>query len=587
MNPVAIIDSSEKGCNISNSVNGGCLQPKQPAKQFRHASLCDPLTNLPNRTFFIDRLTWAVGQSKSQPNYQFAVLFLDLDRFKVPNDSLGHLVGDGLLIGVAQRLQACLCKRKFTSKKSRYTLSRLGGDEFAILLENIQGVDDAKQVAEQIQKELLPPFHLNGHVVFISASIGITLSVLGYNQQQDYLRDAEIAMYQAKALDGVNYQIFAQQMHLELLQRLHIENDLRRTLTHAENLEVNRPSSKYNPENLPGDHPITSRQAKPSQQTPPYSNQEAILPSQGTAALGKDLQSAPKGKAHLNHDKARALLNKNKKGEQSSSMSVAKHYGEREQRGPTALSTDLLLYYQPIVSLITGKLNGFEALVRWQHPHRGMVYPGEFIPVVEETSLILPLGLWVLREACRQMRQWHLTYPDIPLTVSVNLSTKQLMQPNLIDQIDQILEETGLEGRYLKLEITETQKIVSEEFTNQVLQKLRQRQIGLYLDDFGTGYSSLSRLHCLPVDTLKIDRSFINELDFNNNSWKIVSTILALADTLGMEAIAEGVETAEQATKLQELNCRYAQGFFFSRPLDTASAEAFIGQWGMAMLTSS
>lgn len=413
----------------------------------------------------MERVDHALKLAKRHKDYLFAVLFLDLDRFKVVNDSLGHKIGDQLLIAIARQLEECL--------RTTDTVARLGGDEFTILLEDINDIKDATRVAERIQQAIHTPFNLSGQEVFTTASIGIALSSTGYDRTEDLLRDADIAMYRAKELGKARHEVFDKVMHAHALELLRLENDLRRALERQE-FEV---------------------------------------------------------------------------------------------------------YYQPITSLFTGTLTGFEALLRWRHPERGLVSPLEFIPVAEETGLIIPLGQWVLREACRQLRTWQTQFPmKDPLKISVNLSGKQLKELDLIAQIDQILEETGLDGSHLKLEITESVLMDNADTATKMLLQLRARNIQLSVDDFGTGYSSLSYLHRFPVNTLKIDRSFVSQMNPNDRNSEIVRTIVTLAHSLRMDVIAEGVETPEQLSALKILKCEQGQGYFFSKPLTKEAAGKLLAQ---------
>ncbi|MBD2180480.1 EAL domain-containing protein [Planktothrix sp. FACHB-1355] len=428
-------------------------------KQLLHMALHDPLTGLPNRALFMERLKQAVIRAKQQPEYQFSVLFLDCDRFKIVNDSLGHLVGDELLTAIASRLKLSLSPVD--------TLARLGGDEFTLLLEEIKDITSVTQIAERILWELSRPFYLDKREVFITASIGIVLGNATYDQPEHLLRDADTAMYRAKAFGKARYHVFNPAMHQEALQLLQLETDLRRAI-------------------------------------------------------------------------------------------------ERQE---------FVVYYQPIVSLCEGKISGFEALVRWQHPTRGFVSPAEFIPVAEETGLITFIGTWVMREACQQLRIWQEEkLSQESLTMSVNLSVREFSQPNLIELIDDTLKKTQLSPQNLKLEITESAIMEKDGSVTAILQQLRNRQIQLSIDDFGTGYSSLSYLNRLPVDTLKIDRSFINPIDKNSESLGLVPAIITIAHSLGMSAIAEGVETQQQLAKLRTLNCGFGQGYLFSKPLGSKLA---------------
>jgi diguanylate cyclase (GGDEF)-like protein/PAS domain S-box-containing protein len=438
---------------------------KKMERQLLHDALHDALTGLPNRALFMDRLTQQLKKSKQQENYQFAVLFLDLDRFKVVNDSVGHLVGDRLLVEFARRLESCV--------RPTDTVARLGGDEFTILLENIKDVAETTIVAERISEVLTIPFNLQGYELFATTSIGIALSFNDYENPEDILRDADLTMYSAKEQGKARYEVFDKSMHERALNRLQLETDLRR--------------------------------------------------------------------------------------------GIERH--------------EFLIYYQPITSLVTGQLSGFEALVRWQHPERGLISPGDFIPVAEETGLILPMGNWLLQEACQQLKTWQLKYPlDSPLKISVNLSAKQLIDPRLIEEIDRILQETGLEGKFLKLEITESILMDNIETATKMLLDLRNRKIQLSIDDFGTGYSSLSYLHRFPVNTLKIDRSFINEMESKEENSAIVRAIVTLAHMLNMDVVAEGIENSSQLAQLKLLKCELGQGYLFAKPLTKEEAEVLIAK---------
>jgi diguanylate cyclase (GGDEF)-like protein len=436
---------------------------KMAEEQLLHDAFHDSLTDLPNRALFMDRLRRAIHRTKRQANYRFAVLFLDLDGFKVVNDSLGHATGDQLLIAIGRRLELGMRRGD--------TLTRLGGDEFAILADDIRDLGDAILLAERVRLDLKAPFNLGGHEVFATASVGIALGSKDRERPEDLLRDADTAMYRAKAQGKERFVVFDQAMHTSVVERLRLETDLRRAIDRGE----------------------------------------------------------------------------------------------------------FAVHYQPIVALRTGRIAGFEALVRWEHPERGMIAPSVFIPVAEETGLILPLGLWVLRAACRQLRTWQEGAPELSsLMISVNLSSKQLMQPDLVEQVDQVLRETGLAPEHLKLEITESVIMEHPPSANEVLGRLKDRGIQLSLDDFGTGYSSLSYLHRFPIDTLKVDRSFVNRIDAEDGDPVIVQTIVALAHNLGMQVIAEGVETEEQVNRLKAMGCEYGQGYFFARPVDGDSAGALL-----------
>lgn len=444
---------------------GGMIQRHQAEEQLQHSAYYDALTGMPNRALLMDRLDRCLKREARHNEFLYAVLFLDLDRFKNINDSLGHASGDEILVNVAERLRQCI--------RPEDTLSRLGGDEFAILLDDIGGIQDASQVAERIHAAMLPPFEFSGHEVFISTSIGITLGSPAYQSPEELLRDADTAMYRAKSQGAAKTAIFDEQMHDRVVALVTMETELRRALARQE----------------------------------------------------------------------------------------------------------LRVHYQPIVSAGSGETIGFEALVRWQHPERGMVSPAEFIPVAEECGLIGYIGRWVLQEACRVAQAWHARFPQRDgLFVSVNLSARQFMQPNLAGEILQTLQESGLEPHRLHLEITESALLDNPETSNQILAELKSHGIHLYIDDFGTGYSSLSYLHNFPFDALKIDRSFVSKLGEGSKHAGMVSAIIAIARSFGMDVIAEGVETPAQLELLQQLGCHNIQGYHFSRPLPVEDATGWLAR---------
>ncbi len=433
-------------------------------QKLRYDALHDSLTGLPNRAWLLELLVRAINLAARHPNYLYAVLFLDLDRFKVINDSLGHLVGDELLKQVAQRLRLCV--------RNTDTVSRLGGDEFAILLEELEDPQEAIAVGQRIQEQFAIPFNLDNRELYAGTSIGITYSTRNYQKPEAILRDADAAMYQAKSQGKGRYVVFDSTMENNALEDLHLENALRWAIARQE----------------------------------------------------------------------------------------------------------FCLYYQPIISLATGSLDGFEALIRWHHPLRGWITPGEFIPIAEETGLVNNIGWWVIQSACHQLKIWRELFPHKTITVNVNFSTVQLKQEGILEKLAKIWRENQLPDFVLKLEITES--CILETFTSEakILMQLKKLGIGLCIDDFGTGYSSLSRLHQFPIDTLKIDRSFVSHLGQHPQHYETIQTIVTLAHSLGMDVVAEGVETTAQLERLQKLQCEYLQGYLFSQPVDSATATQLLQQ---------
>ncbi|HEX7242875.1 MAG TPA: EAL domain-containing protein, partial [Longimicrobiaceae bacterium] len=435
---------------------------RRAEEQLLRSALFDALTGLPNRALLTDRLERAVRRSRRVPHDPFAVLFLDLDRFKVINDGLGHAAGDELLVAVARRLEATL--------RQQDTVARLGGDEFVLLLEEVGDASEATRVAERVLRQLEGPFTVGASEVYTTGSIGIAMGS-GDSHPADLVRDADTAMYRAKAEGKSRTALFDARMHAEATARLTLEADLRRAL-------------------------------------------------------------------------------------------------ERDE---------LRVHYQPIVSLESGRLTGFEALVRWEHPERGLLAPYAFIPVAEETGLIVPIGALVLRQACLQLRAWREALPGAGrLTLSVNLSVRQFAHPTLLQDVDEVLRETGTDPATLQLELTESLLMRDAESTVALLAQIRARGIRLAIDDFGTGYSSLSYLQRFPIGTLKIDRSFVQGITPGSNESELVQTMLALARNFSMNVVAEGVETEEQLTELRRLGCGHAQGFLFARALEAGAARALI-----------
>ena len=459
-------------------VNRDITERKRAQELLAHTTLHDGLTNLPNRTLFLDRLQHVITISKRQTRYKFGVLFIDIDDFKVFNESLGSNFGDELLIQIAQRLTASVRSLDTISRNadgshfrdSDSTLARLAGDEFTILLDEIRDSADSVRVAERVQQRLAAPFHIAGHELVISASIGISVSVAPDMKAEDMLRDAEIAMHRAKRAGKARCQLFDAAMHASAVARLRLETDLRKAF-------------------------------------------------------------------------------------------------ERQE---------FLVYYQPILSLPDTRIVGFEALTRWNRAGE-IVLPGEFISVADEIGLILSMNRSLLREGCQQLKEWNAQFPlSAPLKFGMNISPKHFVQPELAAEIDLIVKESGLPASCLQIEIMETAAMGDPDHAATVLAELRNIGVGLSIDDFGTGYSSLSRLQQLPIDTLKIDRSFIMHMEDDAESYEIVRTIIALAHSLGLRVVAEGVETATQAEKLTLLECDFVQGYFYSKPVSAQAITALL-----------
>src|ERR1051326_4909357 len=452
--------------------DGRCLRMAGSLTDVTQDKAIDPLTSLPNRVLFVDRLERVLERAKRNGSLQFAVLFLDLNRFKVINDSLGHLVGDKLLSAVACRLEACLRGSDTVARlRDSMTLARLGGDAVTILLEEVGDVQNAIRVAKRIQDELALPFCLNGTTVFTSASIGIAVGPAGYSHPDELLRDADAAMYAAKASGKGGFEVFDADMRQRAMTGLQLEMDMR--------------------------------------------------------------------------------------------QGIDQH--------------QFCLHYQPILALSPHRVVGFEALVRWSHPERGLLNPEEFIPIAEETGLIVPLGSWILREACRQMSAWQTKFPaDPPISVNVNLSSKQFLRSDLAAEVASLLNETGLDARSLKLEVTESAIMDDAEAASDILSQLRSLGVQVCIDDFGTGYSSLNYLQRFTVDTLKIDGSFVKHMGETEENRRLVQSIVDLAHNLSIKVVAEGVETESQRQELQDLQCEFGQGFLFSRPIDGDMVEKLL-----------
>ncbi|UUX49585.1 EAL domain-containing protein [Nisaea acidiphila] len=438
---------------------------KRAEQQLVHDALHDALTGLPNRTLFLDLVRKALARIRREPDARFAVAFLDLDRFKIVNESLGHVHGDDLIVATARRFENAL--------RESDTVARLGGDEFAILLEEIESPDEATMLTESLHQSLASPFRLGGKEIFVSASLGVAHCDQGYERPEDILRDAELAMYQAKERGKAQSIAFEDEMRVWPVTPLDLDSDLRRAL-------------------------------------------------------------------------------------------------ERDE---------MRLHYQPIIDMRSGKLAGFEALMRWYHAERGEISPVEFIPVAEETGSIFTLSQWALRTAATQITEWNKARPATEqLEISVNLSGRQFARPDAVSGIIDCLDGVGLPANLLKIEITESTLMEDVDRSTEMLDRLKAADIKICVDDFGTGYSSLSYLHTFPIDTLKIDKSFIQDMTSNYQNLEIVRTITMLGQNLRLDVIAEGVETSEQLAQLRALDCHYAQGFLFSRPIGADQVAAFLAE---------
>jgi diguanylate cyclase (GGDEF)-like protein/PAS domain S-box-containing protein len=460
---IAVRDADATATRVAGSQTDVTDRHEAQAR-LEHAARHDSLTNLPNRAAFMQELGRILARSKRMGDYRYSVLFVDVDRFKLVNDSLGHLVGDQLLTSVAHKLATCL--------RTGDVLARLGGDEFTILLDGVNGVGDVEFVAERVQSLFSEPMRLDsGREIFVTTSIGIAMGAAYYEYPEELLRDADTAMYRAKALGKACHVVFEQRMRDHAVVRLNLETELRRAIENDE----------------------------------------------------------------------------------------------------------LKLVYQPVIALKNGSLAGFEALLRWERAGGEMIPPSEFIPLAEETGVIVPLGIWVLGEACRQASVWQRQYKfDPPLTMSVNISPRQLMQPGIVEAVGQMLRKYSLAHGTLALEITESALAEDAATAMRVIKELKMLPVQLLLDDFGTGYSSLGHLHRFPVDTVKIDRSFLAKDPLDPSGSNVLAAVVSLAQNLGKGVIVEGIETAEQVERLRKLHCPHAQGFYFSKPVNAVEAGALI-----------
>lgn len=448
---------------------------KEAEYQLAHGALHDALTNLPNRVLFLDRLSLAFKRAERHFNNNFAVLYIDFDRFKLINESFGHITGDKILREIASRLNNCL--------RESDTVARLGGDEFSMLVEEINGFDEVAVIANRIQEDMSRPFSINGQEITLTVSIGIAEWARDYSKPENLLRDADTALYQAKRLGRNRFKTFDRQMHEESQAILEMETDLRCAIENSE----------------------------------------------------------------------------------------------------------FLLNYQPILDLKSRDLSGFEALIRWQHPKKGLVSPLDFIPIAEETGLIVEIGKWVLVEACAQLRKWQVeNHFDEDIWMSVNVASKQFGEPDFVELVEKAIADTGIKPTSLKLEVTESAMIDDIEHARSVMLKLYEKGIMLSIDDFGTGYCSLSYIHQLPLSSLKIDRSFVNQMGDGKENQEIIKTIVSLAKSLNLKIIAEGIETKEQMNGLLDLSCEFGQGYYFAKPLSEADVRRRVSvESNTAMLSKS
>lgn len=460
---LAVRDNDGKAYRLAGS-QADITARKAAEEQMLHDAFHDHLTGLPNRALFLDRLEHVIESSKRNDSHLYAVLFTDLDRFKIINDSLGHEIGDKLLIEMGQRLKICL--------RPGDTVARLGGDEFAILLEDIDSKMAIEDIVRRIEEEVVEPFYIQGHELFTSQSIGIATKSARYDSPEEILRDADIAMYQAKSNGGAGHVFFDTIMHATIIARNQLEGELRSAVDRLE---------------------------------------------------------------------------------------------------------DFVLYYQPIMNLQNQTLGGFEALIRWQHLSQGLVPPNNFIPLAEETGLIIPMSKWILKQACRQLKIWQDMYPTpTPLKMSVNISSKMLLLDDFVDLVASCLHEENIQAKCLAIEITENVILEHTSVALDTLTALQSMGVNIHIDDFGTGYSSLSYLHNFPVNALKIDRSFISKISPKSDELEIVKTIIALAHNLNLDVIAEGVEQEHQLSMINDLDCAYGQGFLFSKAIAADAVPSWI-----------